>query len=272
MKRYTLTGHPLGHTLSPPIHKRLFELSRVEGDYGVTDLPSLGDGISLLKSFDGYNVTIPYKTEIIGFLDALDDSAKRYGAVNCVKNHDGTATGYNTDCTGFLRSIESEGLSLGGKVLLLGCGGAGRMMATETLLAGGELTIAVRDVGKGRTVADEISASCGGKKINVVTLGGIDGTFDVCLNSTPVGMFPDIDSSPVSDSVAERCGAVFDAIYNPDETVLMKQFSSRGKTAVGGMAMLVWQAVAAHEIWNGSSFDTDDISKLIEEMNNYLKK
>lgn len=270
-RKFTLIGHPLGHTMSPPIHKRLFELSAKSGEYGVTDLPALDGNRPLLESLDGYNVTIPYKTEIIGFLDRLDDSAKRYGAVNCVKNSPDGAVGYNTDCTGFLRSLEGEGLSLGGKVLLLGCGGAGRMMATETLLHGGTLTIAVRDINKGKAAADEIIKSAGGE-ITITTFDKIEGEFDICLNSTPVGMFPNVDASPISDAVADKCGAVFDAIYNPAETMLMRQFSSAGKKAVGGMAMLVWQAAVAHKIWDDADYTNEEISSIIDEMNDLMKK
>lgn len=146
MSKYALLGYPLGHTMSPPIHKRLFELdARPDAEYEVCEIPpeQLDSKSEYLNSLDGYNITIPYKVDIISHLDELDESAKRYNSVNCVVNRNGKNIGFNTDCTGFLRSLEAGGAKLGGRVLQIGCGGVGRMMATEAALHGADLTIVV---------------------------------------------------------------------------------------------------------------------------------
>lgn len=268
MKKYALTGHPLGHSLSPLIHKRLFELSgKTDCVYTLCEIDpgKFGDSSGILREFDGFNVTIPYKTEVIRMIDRLDGSAERYNAVNCVKNSSGVLTGYNTDCDGFLRSAET--LPLGGNVLLLGCGGAGRMMATEAVLHGASLTIAIRprSVRKARLLTDEILSKCGGADVKIADINRIEGHFDVLLNATPVGMYPNTDECPVSDEVIENCLTFFDAIYNPTETQLIRKARSMGKTAVGGAAMLVHQAVRAHEIWDGSTYEASGIAGIISE-------
>ena len=268
----TLIGHPLGHSLSPDIHKKLFELSGKGGEYDLTDIEkgNLESKIESLKKLDGFNVTIRYKTDIIPFLDSLDKTAERYGAVNCVATKNGESKGYNTDCIGFIRSLEASGLSLSGRTLLLGCGGVGRMMAAEALIHGGRLTVAVleEEIPHAKEVIATLQDS---ENAAVVSLDKISGEYDLLVNSTPVGMFPKVDFSPVGESVVSSCGAMFDAIYNPVKTKLMKLFEKEGKTAVGGMAMLVYQAVAAHEIWYGASFNENDIAAIIEQMNEKIR-
>lgn len=266
-REFAIIGFPLKHTMSPPIHKKLFELSKSTGDYNILEISpeNLSESIQKLNSLNGYNVTIPHKVSVIPFIDNLDISAKRYGAVNCVFNKDGVSTGYNTDCYGFLRSLSSSGLSLKGNVLLLGCGGAGRMMAMETVLNGGKLTIAVRKGSEEKALSLKNETGMG-EKITITTLDNIEGHFDILINSTPVGMYPHIDECPVSDDVISNCDAVFDAIYNPKNTVLVKKFIEQNKKAVGGMAMLVWQAVVAHEIWDNAKYNDSDINALISEM------
>ena len=101
----TLIGHPLGHSLSPDIHTRLFSLSGTTGEYDLTDIPKelLEEKVEYLKTLDGFNITIPYKTDIIPYLSSLDETAERYGAVNCVSVKDGKMTGYNTDCIVYIK-------------------------------------------------------------------------------------------------------------------------------------------------------------------------
>lgn len=268
----TLIGHPLGHSLSPDIHRRLFSLSGVIGEYDLTDIPKelLAEKTEYLKTLDGFNITIPYKTDIIPYLSSLDETAERYGAVNCVSVKDGKMTGYNTDCTGFIRSLEKKGLSLSGKTLLLGCGGVGRMMACEFLLHGADLTVAV--LPEEIKAAEEVVLSMkNGEKAKVISLSDISGEFDLCANATPVGMFPKVDFSPVTEEIVSSCKSVFDVIYNPVKTKLMKMFEAEGKKSVGGMDMLVLQAVAAHEIWYDAEFRQNDIDSIISQMNEKIK-
>ena len=270
-RKYALIGDKLGHTLSPPIHKRLFELRGREFSYELLEIdPAELDGKKAqLRELSGYNVTIPHKPAIIAQLDKLDESAKRYGAVNCVDTKDGVSVGYNTDCDGFLRSVKNSGGKLSGNTLLLGAGGVGRMMAIETALAGGRLTMAVLEDFKPQAekVKSDILEKVPGADVRIVTFDAIpDEHFDTLINATPVGMYPKCDACAVGDEVIARADFVFDAIYNPKETLLIQKAKALGKTAVGGMAMLVWQAVSAHEIWDGDSYADDEVQAIIDEM------
>ncbi|MBQ9078119.1 MAG: shikimate dehydrogenase [Ruminococcus sp.] len=275
MNKFALTGHPLGHSMSPLIHDRLFALSGFDAepyqllDIAPEDIPSSRD---VFAEYFGMNVTIPHKQAVISLMDELGDSAKRYSSVNCIKNDNGRLIGYNTDCDGFLRSVEL--LPISGKVVILGCGGVGRMMAIETALHGGALTLAIRpdDIKKAQILMAEILEKCSGASVKIADISALDGSYDLLVNATPVGMFPKTNACAVSDKVIENSLSFFDAVYNPTETLLMKKARALGKTAVGGASMLVYQAVKAHEIWYGGSFSTEDISEIILEVENEVNK
>lgn len=266
MEKYTLIGHPLGHSMSPLIHEKLFELRGKAQNYDLTDiapedLSSMEDKFRAIK---GFNVTIPHKVNIIPQLDEMADSAKRYNSVNCVDNKDGRLIGYNTDCDGFLLSVKD--MPLGGKVLLVGCGGVGRMIAVEAVRHGADLTIAhiPEAQAQAEALCNEIRDSYPEAKLTAVLAGDISGSFDMLINASPVGMYPKTDSCPVSDEVINNCGCAFDVVYNPVETVLVKKFRALGKRAVGGVAMLVYQAVKAHEIWDGDFYSAEEINSVIK--------
>ncbi|MDD7429873.1 MAG: shikimate dehydrogenase [Oscillospiraceae bacterium] len=275
MKHYGLLGYPLKHTMSPPIHNRLFELAGVKDfSYEVKEIPpeELSSKAEELLALDGFNITIPYKVDIIKYIDELDDSAKRYNSVNCVTNKNGKHIGSNTDCDGFLRSLSAAGASLEGKVLQCGCGGVGRMTAIEAVRHGAELTISVLP-GFENTVdpVKEYAEKTGAKgSITVVHPEEISGSFDLLVNASPVGMFPKTDACPVTEDVIKRCGFVFDIIYNPEVTKLIQTAKNHGIKTAGGMAMLVWQAVVAHEYWDGSRYNDSDIEQLIADMHRLM--
>lgn len=275
MDKYGLIGHPLGHSMSPLIHNKLFALSGIEDySYELIDIApeKLAESEDMLRELKGFNITIPHKTAIIPMTDKLGESAERYNSVNCVSNDNGVMTGYNTDCDGFLRSAEL--LPLGGKVLLVGCGGVGRMIAIEAALHGAELTIAVLPdaVKTAQLVMAEILSKCGGASVKICLVSEIEGSFDLLVNATPVGMYPKIDAWPVSNEIIENCLSFFDVIYNPIETLLMKKARELGRTAIGGAAMLVYQAVKAHELWYGGEFSNEDISAIIKDVENEVEK
>ncbi len=261
---FFLLGRSLPHTLSPQIHELLFSLTGRSAEYGICEcerdeLPEVYD--SVLKNKQGYNVTIPYKCDICRYLDGLDGTAELCDAVNCVKNQDGRAIGYNTDIVGFTRSLESNGIELGGRVLLLGYGGAGKMMAAAALQAGARLTVA-------DLTLPDLSELCHRlyKSADACTLDSIVGSFDLCINATPVGMFPKVRDCPVSEEIIANCGAVFDAVYNPKETVFLKIAREHGIKGVSGMEMLVIQAAQSHTIWYGAQFTKQQLDDIVEKV------
>ena len=276
IKKFAVIGHPIGHTMSPFIHNRLFELSGIEAEYTKLDIApeNLADEYSkVLAKLDGYNITIPHKQNIIPLIDEIDEKAKMYGSVNTVANINGVAKGYTTDPDGFLKALDAAGITLDGRVVILGCGGVARTMAYEVVLKGLPLLFAVRkeDVDIAKLLCNEIENTVKGAKVSFCLIDELSGDIDVLVNATPLGMFPKIDVQPVSDSVINRCASVFDAVYNPLETVLIKKALANGAKAVGGMSMLVWQAVVAHEKWDGSVYDKDDIAKLCIDSAEELK-
>lgn len=272
---FLVIGHPIGHTMSPFIHERLFALRGKKAEYGIMDIPEMNAAaFETLKPFRGFNVTIPYKTAVIPFLDRLEKKAQAFGSVNTVSNEGGIRTGYTTDGIGFLRAIEACGVSAAGKTLMLGCGGAARVIAYETALAGGSLTIAARAPEKAERLAHDLRESVPGCRIrctSLLTLEEEKENYDLAVNTTPVGMYPRAGISPVTEETLSRCSSVFDAVYNPDKTEFIRLAEKCGKKAVRGMAMLVWQAAAAHEIWDGSTYSVEEIDALcrdaVAEMN-----
>jgi shikimate dehydrogenase len=295
VRKYGLLGYPLGHSLSDYIHRRIFEMSGLEDECEYKLYEVNPDELSLkgdsLRGLDGFNVTIPYKTEIVRFLDRLDVSASAYGAVNCVKvlEHDGKReyVGYNTDGYGFLKAIELLGVPLkvsnpGTRVLLLGCGGTARMMAIEAIKAGADLTVAIRhDKAEEKAAAKlsrDISEITGKFVIKTYQVGqaakmrityadslNIVNKYDLLLNATPCGMFPHADEMPLGQAVLGKVQYLFDAIYNPYPTKLISEAEKRGVKTLDGMVMLVYQAVMAEKIWNDVDISDAYIAKIIEE-------
>lgn len=275
-KKYAVIGHPIGHTMSPFIHKRLFELSGIDAEYSVIDVDPENiaeDYKNTLSKLDGYNITIPHKQAIIPFLNSLDRKAKMYGSVNTVKNNE-ESKGYTTDPDGFLEALKSEGIALDGRVVILGTGGVARTMAFEAVKAGADLTIAVRreDIVMVSHLAGEIKTKIPRASVSTCFIERLSGKIDLLINATPLGMYPNVQNMPVSENIIDNCNAVFDAVYNPLETKLIKTAKAKGIKALGGMSMLVWQAVVAHSIWDGSTYNTDDINKLCIDSAEELKK
>ncbi len=276
VRKFAVIGHPIGHTMSPFIHKRLFELAGISGQYGIIDIApqELPARIKELNELAGYNITIPNKQAIIPFLDSLDPKAELYGSVNTVRNGS-ERQGYTTDPDGFLKALEAAGIPFQGDICILGSGGVARTFMYEAARAGCNITIAARSEESARRLADEVRNKLIGASVSCCLISELDlynKDFDLLINGTPVGMFPHTENIPVSHDTIGRSRYVFDAVYNPLETNLILKAKGMGKTAVGGMSMLVWQAVAAHEIWDGSQYRKEDIEQLILDSANEMKK
>ncbi len=274
-KKYAVIGHPIGHTMSPFIHNRLFRIAGVDADYGVLDISPENlsrDYDAVLSGLDGYNITIPHKRAIIPFLDELDPKAEMYGSVNTVFNSESGSKGFTTDPDGFLKALEAKKIPLSGRVVVLGCGGVARTMAYEALLKGASLEFAVREKSfkKAEKLIDEIKSRLGDVSVGFCDINALSGDIDLLVNATPVGMSPKRDFQPVSDSVIARSKNVYDAIYNPLETVLVQKARANGSNAEGGMSMLVWQAVVAHRHWDNSVYDKKDIERLCSDASKEL--
>lgn len=274
MKLFGLTGFPLGHSMSPVIHRELFRISGIDGEYGLFEIEpeKLNSSFGELKKLSGFNVTIPHKINVIPMLDELDEKAALFGAVNTVSVGEKTK-GFNTDCDGFLRAVKMAGISLDGRVLLCGAGGVSRMFAFEAVLAGCSLTIAVRDadIPAANTLKDEIKTKLD-KEIKVINIKDVSEGYNLIINGTPVGMYPHTDACILPKEIIRKSEAVFDAVYNPEETLFIKYAKEAGLKYSNGLSMLVWQAAVAEEIWNNVSFSEEDIKEVIEITKRELEK
>lgn len=274
MDAYGLTGYPLGHSVSPEIHKRLFALEGIPYTYQVHPLePEKFDASwPVLAALKGFNITLPHKERIIPYLDELHESAAFYQSVNTVlRRPDGTHVGFNTDCDGFLRTMESHHIPIAGSVCVLGAGGVGRMFALECARQGADVAVAVRESGLER--ANRLAGEAAGKlgrKFRVLDIGSLEESFDLLINATPVGMYPNGDACPAPSEAVRRCGAVFDCIYNPVETRLIRAAREAGVKTAGGTDMLVWQAVAAHQYWHGKDIPASSVRAMIPEIERFV--
>ncbi|MFR9189525.1 MAG: shikimate dehydrogenase family protein [Anaerotruncus massiliensis (ex Togo et al. 2019)] len=154
---------------------------------------------------------------------------------------------------------------------MLGAGGVGRMFALECARQGARVTVAVRESGRER--ASELAREAQeklGAELSVRGIDALDGRFSLLINGTPVGMYPNTDACPVPPALLDGVDTVFDCVYNPSETLLLRHARERGVKAVGGMEMLVWQAAIAHEIWHGTRFSDRAVGRIVEEMAAYL--
>lgn len=275
MKKFGLIGYPLGHSMSPLIHRELFKINNIDATYELVEInpDNFDNEFEAMKDFDGFNVTIPHKIGVIPKMKALSERAELFGAVNTVENKNGALTGHNTDCYGFLRALDMAGITLGGRVLVCGSGGVSRMFAFEAMLAGADLTIAVRDADleTGRQIADEIKAKLG-KTAELITIDNVDGGFDLIINGTPVGMHPNTDACILPKEKVQKAKAVFDAVYNPLETRLISFAKAAGLKYSNGLPMLVWQAAVAQEIWFGVKFSNEQVKDVLKITEEELKK
>lgn len=275
MKKFALIGYPLGHSMSPVIHRELFKINNISASYDLMEISpdNLNSSIEELKALNGFNVTIPHKINIIDSLDRLSNRAELFGAVNTVENKNGVLTGHNTDCAGFLKALDMAGITLGGNVLVCGSGGVSRMFAFESVLAGADLTIAVReeDISSGEKIKEEIKAKLD-KEVKLITLSQVQGEYDVLINGTPVGMHPKADACVLPKEKVQKAKAVFDAVYNPIETQFIKYAKEAGIKCSNGLPMLVWQAAVAQEIWFGVEFTAEQIKDVLKITERELNK
>ncbi|MEY8312039.1 shikimate dehydrogenase [Oscillospiraceae bacterium 42-9] len=274
-----VVGHPIGHTMSPFIQERLFALSGIPVRYRVIDAPDLAQALpQLLGELDCFNVTIPHKSAIIPYLEDMCESARLCGSVNTVKVVDGRLYGFTTDGPGAAMSLGIHGLDFHGRVLILGNGGAARAIAFQAAMQQPDFDIAIAhregSHAKAMALAEELAGYArkrGDQSFRIQVMSyqeleeDLSGRYDLLVNTTSVGMHPNPEACPVSERAVARCRAVFDVVYNPTQTLLLKRAQKLGVQALGGMGMLVCQAAYSHKIWYGTEFAPQDLLQLIQD-------
>ncbi|WP_242847739.1 shikimate dehydrogenase [Fervidicella metallireducens] len=254
---YGLIGKKLLHSFSPKIHSLLLKEMDLEGRYNLYEIEEekLEESFLNLKNIGvkGLNVTIPYKVKIINYLDKLSDEAVKIGAVNTIQFLNGKALGYNTDYFGFKLTIEKYGVRVKNtRALILGTGGAARVVYHYLVDSGvSEVAFCSRDIKNVKMDSDKKIISYGDIKY--------ENNFDLLINCTPCGMYPDTGVSPIAEEEIEKFSTIIDLIYNPKETLLIKYGKERGLKTINGLYMLVAQAYASQCIWNLREITVNDI-------------
>jgi len=266
--KFGLLGAKLEHSISPQIHQEVFRQLGINATYELIEVPGekLAEKVAeLQKTYQGLNVTIPHKVAVMESLHAIAAEAKAIGAVNTILFKDGLAEGFNTDYFGFARLLEHNGLIPKGKeVCVLGTGGASRaILQCVRDMQAKNITVISRAV---ENAPKDIRANYPVKTYEDLKL--MSG--DLLINCTPVGMYPDVDASPVDASVMKNFAAAVDIIYNPAETAFMKLARQQGKPAVNGLFMLAAQAVAADEIWLERKLDAGLVADVTEKVRKLL--
>ena len=255
-----IIGDPIEHSMSPVMHNAAFKalgLDYVYLPFHVQrgELPGAIAGIRALNVV-GLNVTIPHKEAVIPLLDRLEPLAEKMGAVNTIVNEGGLLIGHNTDAPGFMQALRSKGIDPEGKsILILGAGGASKGISFILAEAGASLVILNRTVTRAEELASQI-AQYYHRRPEALTLSeenlarGLDGA-DVLVNTTSVGMVPDVNQTPVPASLLNHNLVVCDIVYNPLETKLLREAKVAGARTIDGLDMLVWQGALAFEKWTG---------------------
>ncbi len=272
-----LIGYPLGHSVSPAMHNAAFKKLGLDWEYSLfevepSDLPEALKGMRALH-IAGFNATIPHKESILPLLDEVTKLARIIGAVNTVLNQEGKLIGYNTDGAGFIDSLKEDAKinPKGKRAVVLGAGGASR--AVSIILAeANALSITLADIQeeKAKELSEYIDAyfeaECNFVKINSEDLQKAIDRADILVNSTPIGMRPKIDQSPLDEKIKLHPKLlVYDLVYNPSETKLLKAAKSAGSKTCSGLGMLVRQGALAFTIWTGKEAPINTMRKAAEE-------
>ena len=271
---FGLIGYPLGHSLSPDIHNAALKACDLQGEYTLfSSPPDDSDALkALLKrvrdgEISGLNVTIPHKQNVIPLLDELTPTSRAIGAVNTIFMQEGKLMGDNTDVPGFLvdlnRFLEMHQSSIVNhkSALILGAGGSARAVVYALAQDGCEIAITARRLEQAQELASHYS-------ICAVDYNDIKPkTFNLLVNTTPVGMSPNIDASPWPANLSLLPNAaIYDLVYNPRETKLVKDARTAGYSATTSLGMLVEQAALSFEIWTGCNAPREPLFTAVEEL------
>jgi shikimate dehydrogenase len=267
-------GNPIGHSLSPAIHNAAFRELGLNFVYLAWQVEAISDalkGLRALGNFCGASITIPHKVAAMPFLDRVEETAQRIGAINTIVCEKGTLIGYNTDATGALRALREGGVNLAGqRVVLLGTGGAARAIAcalmAESCLA--KLTLLGIDDRERTALAKDLRLQAGSIvedfHLDDSSLRNVLPDARVLIHCTPVGMSPKIDASCVPASLLHTDLTVMDIVYNPRETKLLKEAKYAGCQTIPGLEMFLNQAVTQFELWTNQTAPVDVMRGVLE--------
>ena len=270
-----VVANPIKHSISPFIHNSAFEATNTNGVYLAweVDAAELAETVANIRRYQmyGINLSMPYKEQVIPYLDQLSEEACLIGAVNTVVNREGTLIGYNTDGKGFFKSLPSFKIS-GKRLVLLGAGGAAKAILAQAILDGvSQISVFVRSssIEKTRPYLEKIKNATG-FRVDLFALEDVqdlqDSTTqaDLLVNATSVGMDGSSQPIPTSIVLPDKL-MVADVIYQPFETPFLKWARNQGNQSINGLGMLLYQAAEAFELWTGKEMPTDQIWELLKQ-------
>ena len=270
-----VVANPIKHSISPFIHNSAFEATNTNGVYLAweVDATELAETVANIRRYQmyGINLSMPYKEQVIPYLDQLSEEACLIGAVNTVVNREGTLIGYNTDGKGFFKSLPSFKIS-GKRMVLLGAGGAAKAILAQAILDGvSQISVFVRSssIEKTRPYLEKLQKATG-FRVDLFALEDVQELqdsitqADLLVNATSVGMEGASQPIPTSIVLPEKL-LVADVIYQPFETPFLKWARNQGNQAINGLGMLLYQAAEAFQLWTGKEMPTDQIWESLKQ-------
>lgn len=260
---YGLIGKKLGHSFSPAIHKSILQKLNVKGEYNLFEIApyNLDKSVEALRILGckGVNVTIPYKIEVMNYMDDISEEAKNIGAINTIEFKDDGLKGYNTDYYGFGLTLKRNDIDVLNKdIVILGTGGASKAVVRYILDRGA----------KNITYVSRHPEDFEKNKFEVISyekLSRIENE-DIIVNCTPCGMYPNLDNCPVNKKILGKFNTAVDLIYNPEYTLFLKMAKEAGLKIANGLYMLVAQAVASEEIWQQKKISLKIVDEIYDEL------
>ena len=253
---FCIFGNPVGHSVSPTMHNAAFRECGIDAVYLAFEPQTIGEAVASMKSLGikGASITIPFKIDALRHCDEVDPIAADIGSVNTLVNRDGMIKGFNTDGYGAARALEVRKVTLKGALcLVIGNGGSARAIAFTLIESGASVIIAGRNAGRIGRLAEDLRTRA--PETRSMLLEGIDRgvmeSVDIIINTTPVGMTPDIGTMPLDMGLISARHAVFDIVYSPHMTRLLTAARDRGSRIVHGIDMLVYQGARQFELWTG---------------------
>ena len=272
---YALIGNPVSHSMSPAIHNAAFmELDQdcIYVAFQVEDVKSALAGMRALDNFRGMSVTIPHKVEVMQYVDEIPDVDRHIGSINTVVKEDGKLIGFNTDGPGALKAIGDAGVKLAGKnVLMLGAGGAARAIAFTLAQKGSIGKLVLLDINE--EFLSQLTGDLKSGTDAVIVPGALNqaaveehmASADLVINCTPVGMHPNVDATLVPEHLFRPGQVIFDVVYNPLETKLLRQAKAKGLKAIPGVEMFINQAILQFERFAGADAPEELMRSVVME-------
>ena len=273
-KNFGLLGFQIQNSLSPQIHKKFFELKNVKANYSIFNIPKekFEDFFKEIDKLDGFNITTPYKDKVFAKFEKKSQVAESLKTTNTVVKEKNHFICHNTDYYGFLESLKHFEIKLKKNILLLGLGGAGKVVAKRSINSGCFLTIAVRknSISKAENSLRSIISK---KKINHFEIVAIEKIpnriYNIIVNATPIGM-SHLDKNPIKEKFLVGCSAAIDLIYYPTETKFLKAAKKLKIKTVSGLFMLISQAKKANELFLKTKIKKDYVFKIYKQIKNIL--